>query len=57
MQKTRQQFCKALSRYWNIQRFLHSVFTFLGRDVHRGQQLTNIKTDEAKTKAIHNLLL
>lgn len=57
MQKTRQQFCKALSRYWNIQRFLHSVFTFLGRDVHRGQQLTNIKTDVAKTKAIHNLLL
>lgn len=57
MQKTRQQFCKALSLYWNIQGFLHSVFTFLGRDVHHGQQLTSIKTEVAKTKAIHNLLL
>lgn len=39
------------------QGFLHPVFTFLGRDVHHGQQLTNIKTEVAKTKAIHNLLL
>lgn len=50
-------FAKHISLYWNIQGFIHSVFTFLESDIHHGQQLPNIKIKVAKAKAIHDLLL
>lgn len=57
MQETESNFAKHISLYWNIQEFIHSVFTFLGSDIHHGRRPPNIKTEVAKAKAIHDLLL